>query len=347
MKKRKKKILISILLMFITFILILLIKLSYTNNKLNNYLEYANTQISEKDYKGAKNTLEKFLSDFKNDVKFLSFFESRNTIIKDFASKYDNINNKIENHELYVNKKNIKNWIRLGNNAINKQQFNIALNYYAKVLKIEPKNEDAIEGVFTPIIEYYDGSIADAISDNDFDEAYKLLNTYKSYLAYIDDIFNYLKDQGVDTPTFDSIKSFYNSKKEINTLKNDIDTAKNKYNEGKKFTKEKAVELLKKYLKETWKLKDGLFVEYDGNVTKDDIDEKSDPKYKYIINKTNYHCKLYYDVYMDKDKTAAMTHTIGWYVVTSDSIYSQSIDFSLTKLAEIKNDSIKIIKKEK
>ena len=123
MKKRKKKILISILLMFITFILILLIKLSYTNNKLNNYLEYANTQISEKDYKGAKNTLAKFLSDFKNDVKFLSLFESRNTIIKDFASKYDNINNKIENHELYVNKKNIKNWIRLGNKAINKQHF--------------------------------------------------------------------------------------------------------------------------------------------------------------------------------------------------------------------------------
>lgn len=364
---KKKKILILILCLLILGIGGITVYATNQKHKYNNYITQANELISNGNYSNAeillskaknindnaevsnllkqtkslevKKELNEYINQTKELIKSHKYNEAKQILEK--AKSIDGKNHEVISLSDTIDKdikqqqeEKIKEYLKLGTDSVRDLNMHNAFNYFKKVLEIDPNNTEALSGINEGIYDYYNEMINEDINSNKFDDAYKKLNEASNFIKERYNLYKTLNKNVLKSP-----------EKNINDLKNSIDNAKKTYNESKNFTEEKAVELLKNYLKEKGDLKDGFFVECDGNITKDYINEESDPKYKDIIKHPNYHCKLFYDVYMDENKTAAMTHTIGWYIVTPDSIYSQSIDLStLTKIAEIKNDSVKIIK---
>lgn len=364
---KKKKILILILCLVILVIGGITAYATNQNHKYNNYITQAKELINTGDYSNAEVLLSKAknindndeVSNLLKETKSLEVKKELNEYINQTkellkAHKYNEAKKILEkaksidgkNHEVISlsdtidkdikqqQEEKVKEYLKLGTDSVRNSNMNDAFNYFKKVLEIDPNNTEALSGINEGIYDYYNEMINEDINSNNFDDAYKKLNEASNFIKERYNLYKTLNKNVLESPD-----------KNIDDLKKSIDDAKKAYDESKNFSKEKAVELLKNCLKEKGDLKDGLFVECDGNITEDCNVAEGDPRSKEIMKHPNYVCKLFYDVYMDENKTAAMTHTIGWYVITPNTIYSLDMaTCSLKEIAEIKNDSVKVIK---
>lgn len=283
--------------------------------ELNEYINQTKELIKAHKYNEAKQILEKAKSIDGKNHEVLSLSD---TIDKDIKQQQE---------------EKIKEYLKLGTDSVRDLNMHDAFNYFKKVLEIDPNNTEALSGINEGIYDYYNEMINEDINSNNFDDAYKKLNEASNFIKERYNLYKTLNKNVLESP-----------EKNINDLKNSIDDAKKIYDESKNFSKEKAQNLLSSYLKQKGALKDGYFTEFLGVLEKDEINP-NDELSKKILSQKNYKFRLLYDVYMDESKTSAMTHTVGWYIVTADAIYSESFDLStITKIAEIKNDAVKVIK---